>query len=315
MEKQERKNRKILTNNRLSTINKREMSFEGLAGTLESGEDGVYNLINQDKNQLLQPHISITKKDLEEIPPLRQLHDTIAHLKEVLPRLSGKAAYITKRNIIDLSKDQYLIKESFRKPVTCQKSYGSKFYLSYEDKTTLGPDNLAHPDGITLTNPEICCFILCNYSKLKESCEEAPQSDLWCLMEDFDRISSIALADSPLYEAIVTYKIDGMKNNDLALQLQVEFGIKHTPEYLSCLWRQKIPKMIASVAEDEWLNWYFLEIEKGKYKKCNCCGQIKLANNKNFSKNKTSKDSFYSICKSCRNAKARAKKELKLKNE
>ena len=45
--------------------------------------------------------------------------------------------------------------------------------------------------------------------------------------------------------------------------------------------------------------------EKGKYKKCSRCGKIKLAHNKYFSKNKTSKDGFYSICKSCRNSKAK----------
>ena len=44
-------------------------------------------------------------------------------------------------------------------------------------------------------------------------------------------------------------------------------------------------------------------IEKGKWKKCSRCGQIKLAHNKYFSKNKTSKDGFYSICKNCRNNK------------
>jgi hypothetical protein len=43
--------------------------------------------------------------------------------------------------------------------------------------------------------------------------------------------------------------------------------------------------------------------EKGTYKKCSRCGQIKLANNKYFSINKTSKDGFYSICKCCRNSK------------
>ena len=43
--------------------------------------------------------------------------------------------------------------------------------------------------------------------------------------------------------------------------------------------------------------------EKGKYKTCTRCGQIKLAHNKYFSKNKTSKDGFYSICKCCRNSK------------
>jgi hypothetical protein len=44
-----------------------------------------------------------------------------------------------------------------------------------------------------------------------------------------------------------------------------------------------------------------LKEEKGTYKHCNRCGQIKLANNKYFSINKTSKDGWYSICKECRN--------------
>ena len=88
-------------------------------------------------------------------------------------------------------------------------------------------------------------------------------------------------------------------------KIQEEFGIKHSVEYISSLWRNKIPKLIASEAEDRLLNWYFLNEMKGKYKKCSRCGEIKLAHNKYFSKNKTSKDGFYSICKCCRNSKAK----------
>lgn len=83
----------------------------------------------------------------------------------------------------------------------------------------------------------------------------------------------------------------------------MEFGIKHSLEYISSLWRNKIPKMFAAAAEDEYLNWYYTFVEPGKWKRCSRCGQIKLAHNKYFSKNKTSKDSFYSICKECRNKK------------
>lgn len=49
MEKQERKERRILTDNRMTTVNKRETSFEGLVSQLENGEDGIYNLITNDK--------------------------------------------------------------------------------------------------------------------------------------------------------------------------------------------------------------------------------------------------------------------------
>ena len=71
MEKQEKKERKILTENRMMTVNKRETSFEGLVSQLENGEDGIYNLISDNKHTIFQPKVTITKKDLEEIEPLR----------------------------------------------------------------------------------------------------------------------------------------------------------------------------------------------------------------------------------------------------
>lgn len=304
MEKQERKKHKILTENRLVTVNKRETSYEGLTAQLESGEDGIYNLINENKNQILTPKVSITKKDLEEIAELRQVREAIDTLKAQMPKLSGKAAYITKKTIIDLSKDQYVIKDAFRRPVNIAgMNFGGKFPRKLEDNTTIGEDGLPIPSGVTLCDPAVCSFILCNYSRLKEDCYDNLHSDMWCLMQDFDAISAIALADSPIYDRIVTYKIDGMKNVDIVDKIQLEFGIKHTSEYISSLWRNKIPRMIADAAQEQWMDWYFLNIEKGKYKKCNRCGQIKLANNRYFSKNKTSKDGWYSLCKKCRNNK------------
>ena len=71
MEKQERRERKILTDNRMTTVNKRETSFEGLISQFENCEDGIYNLISEDKNTIFQPKLTITKKDLEEIPFLQ----------------------------------------------------------------------------------------------------------------------------------------------------------------------------------------------------------------------------------------------------
>lgn len=78
MEKQEKKEKKILTENRLATINKRETSYENLASKFENGEDGIYNIVNEDKHVIFQPKISITKKDREQIPELSQTDAAIA---------------------------------------------------------------------------------------------------------------------------------------------------------------------------------------------------------------------------------------------
>lgn len=303
MEKQERKEKKILTENRMATVNKRETSFEGLASQLENGEDGIYNLMNENKNQILQPKVTITKKDLEEIQPLQQLREAINAWEAKLKVTEGKSAFVIKKAVIEMRKDQYLIKDAYRKPIIPKNVVRSKHEIKLDENTIIGQDNFPIPDGISLLSPNVCSAILCNYSKLKGDSEGRFDEDLWYLIESFDTISTKALKNYPLYEKIVTYKIDGMQNIQIADCLQKEFGIKHTPEYISCLWRNKIPKLIASAAEDEWLYWYYLNVEKGQYKKCSRCGQIKLAHNKYFSKNKTSRDGFYSICKECRNKK------------
>jgi hypothetical protein len=68
MEKQEKKERKVLTDNRMATVNKRETSYEGLVSQLENGEDGIYNMMINNKNTIFQPKVIITKQDVEEIP-------------------------------------------------------------------------------------------------------------------------------------------------------------------------------------------------------------------------------------------------------
>ena len=86
-------------------------------------------------------------------------------------------------------------------------------------------------------------------------------------------------------------------------EAQAKYNRKHPVEYISSLWTNKIPKLIAEKAKEKYLIWHYTEKEVGKWKRCSKCKCIKLAHNKFFSKNSTSKDGFYSICKSCRNKK------------
>ena len=303
MEKQERKERKILTDNRMTTVNKRETSFEGLVSQFENGEDGIYNLITENKNIIFQPKVSITKKDIEEIEPLRQVREAISFWEEKLKTATGRNAYIIKSAVIELRKDQYVIKNAYRRPITLTKITHSKNTPALDEEITINEDGTITSTGVSLTNPAVCSAILCNYSKLKEDSWGYFENDMWYLIYDFERVCDKALEKYPLYQKIVECKIDGMQNIDIQLVLQQEFGIKHSVEYISSLWRKKIPSLIASQAEDDYLNWYYTQVEPGVYKKCSRCGQVKLAHNRYFSKNKTSRDGFYSICKCCRNKK------------
>jgi hypothetical protein len=78
MEKEERNQKKIMTDNRKMTINKRETSFEGLISKFENGEDGIYNILDTgNKNVIFQPKLEITPEDLERVPEIQQAIDAI----------------------------------------------------------------------------------------------------------------------------------------------------------------------------------------------------------------------------------------------
>lgn len=309
MDKEERRSRHILTENRSSTINKRETSYEGLASQFEAGEDTIYNLATDDRNQIFSPKVSITKRDLEEIPFLRQLRDSIEYWEARSKCASGREAYIIKRTLIDLRKDQYVIKTAYRRPITFNQLTHSKNFIPLQGEIFLDFDFEGYPftwfEGVSLTDPKCCSAILCNYSRLKQDSWGNFESDTWYLVNDFETVADRALRNEPLLYRLMELKIDGLQNHEIADQLQLEFGIKHSNEYLSCLWRKKIPALIASAAEDEYFDWYFLNEEKGTYKRCSKCGQVKLAMPKYFSRNSTAKDKLYSVCKACRNKKGR----------
>ena len=305
MDKQERKQKKILTDNRMITVNKRETSFEGLVGKLENGEDGLYNIITNDKNVIFTPKVTITEDDIKNIPGLKELREEIEKVEEECKHARGKRAFILKKQLIAMRQDQYVLKEVYKKPVYVMNITKSLSGIDLAEDIGLDAEGEVTSTGlINFYNPKHISALLCNYSQIKEACWDKFNSDIKWLMEDLDSLVDSTLKnDYPLYYDIVIYKIDGLSNLEIQERLNDDYGIKHSVEYISSLWRNKIPKMISDKAANDQLVWHFTNEEYGKWKRCSRCGQIKLAHNHFFSKNNTSKDGFYSICKCCRNKK------------
>lgn len=303
MEKQEKKEKKILTDNRMATVNKRECSFEGLAAQMENGEDGIYGLVNESKNVIFQPKISITQHDLDTIPCLKQLRDTINAWEVALKKASGtKQAFMMKKALIEMRKDQYIIKQAYQKPIIpCKITRSVRSHIPLDDTSYLNGQEVVI-QGVSLMDPNVISAILCNYSKLKEDSYDQFDGDTWYLIQSFEEICDKALEDFPIYQRIVELKIDKMQNSDIQEALKQEFGTTYSIEYISSLWRNKIPKLIAEEALEDFLKWQY-RINNYPMKKCSKCGQLKPAHNQFFSRNKTSKDGLYSICKRCRNKK------------
>jgi len=312
MDKEEKKKKEIITDNRMITINKRETSYQGLVSKFENGEDGLYNItIDNDKNVLLTPKISISPKDVAEIPALADLTEAIENIKKQVSRATGKRKYALKKQLIEMCQEQYTIKNAVKQPMFSTNIIKSFAHSDFGENITFDENGMPVSDGIcSFFNPKHISALLCNYSALKEESWGKFDGDCYYMMLDLDNLIEDTLRDNyPLYYDLLIYKIDGRSNAEIQFLLELDHGIKHSVEYISSLWRNKIPKLLAENAVKRYLNWYYTTQEKGKWKKCSRCGEIKLAHNLYFSKNKTSKDGFYSICKDCRNKKTDKEEE------
>ena len=310
MDKEERKKKKILTDNRMVTVNRRETSFQGLAGQLENGEDGIYNMIANDKNIIFMPKVTITEEDIKEIPGLKDLRDAIDNVEKQFKAATGKRKFLLKKQLIEMRQDQYVLKSAYRQSMYMMNVTKSFSKLQLDGKITITEDGqVKSTELVSLFDQKHVSALLCNYSKLKEDAWSKFSSDSYYLMEDLDNLIERTLKDKyPLYYDLLIYKIDGKQNIEIQELLNEKHGIKHSVEYISSLWRNKIPKLLAEQAQEDYLIWYYTMQERGKWKRCSRCGEVKLAHNRFFSKNKTSKDGYYSICKTCRNKKPAQKK-------
>lgn len=90
--KKERKlEQPIITRNRETTIDKREISYEGIVASLENGEDGLYAMIRNDKNQILDPRDPISEEEKNSIPGMREYMNTIESLTRQFNKATSSA--------------------------------------------------------------------------------------------------------------------------------------------------------------------------------------------------------------------------------
>ncbi|NMA73813.1 MAG: hypothetical protein GX963_06545, partial [Bacteroidales bacterium] len=219
MEKEERKERKILTPNRMVTVNKRETSFEGVVSKFEKNKDGIYGIINEDKNVILSPKVSITAKDIAEIPFIAQIRESIKILKAIPDR-----NYIVQQAIIDLSQTQYLVKDAYLKPMKSKNS------------SIAEPPILDWCSLLDFKDWNIVKAFLHNYSELKTNSDQKIQSDMFWILKDFEELADKALQErEPMLYDIMLCKIMNMQNKDIQKQLEQDYGRTYSVEYISSL--------------------------------------------------------------------------------
>ena len=102
----------IVTKNREVTVSKRQVSFEGTVESLSNGEDGLYNMIVEDKDILLDHRAPITQEDIDTIPGIKEGLETIEMLKKQFDNATGPQKYSLKRQIISKYQEVYAQKSA-----------------------------------------------------------------------------------------------------------------------------------------------------------------------------------------------------------
>lgn len=148
-------------------------------------------------------------------------------------------------------------------------------------------------------SPESCCidydeFDFLNFNHVKEllSCNSNLTTDLGCLVYDLKNIISKLNLDNFEKEIIM------LLNNDIS-QEEISERLNITNRKVKQIISKICNKVIKQYFKDL-EDWYYLNISKGKYKKCSKCGEIKIATKSNFSPDNSKKDNYKSICKKCR---------------
>lgn len=117
-------------------------------------------------------------------------------------------------------------------------------------------------------------------------------TDLGCLIYDLNRLLEKCELNKLDWDVLTLYRQEDMTVRDIADKLGIKF-----PFVWATL--KKICNRIIDAYEDQMEDWYYLNVVKGKYKKCSRCGEIKIANERNFGRHPNTVDGLQSVCKKC----------------
>lgn len=287
--------KEIVSQSRVNTIRKREVGLK----------NNNFDIIEaDDKNKIAAPHITITKKDINTIEPLKQLYEAIVQTEKVYKKTKNKKL---KKMLIEMRKDQYIIKSAYTKPIFFLQPLKSSTVFNYDEDTMYfteeGNIKMISENRIDFTKSKHIAALLKFYSSLVQNSYFDLENDMRWILKDLDNLIEKTLSDKPMYHDIIIMKIDGKSNQDIKNFLIEKYNKNYTVEYISYLYKHRIPSMIAFQYKKDWVEWFYTYKVKGNWKKCSRCGEVKLAHKFFYSKNTSSKDGFYTICKECRRKK------------
>lgn len=280
------------TEKQLERVKNKEVSIEKIVNNIsksktepEDFDPNIYDevldfLIRQGNNYKHEIKQKISKKDLddEELKCVREYQDNIDRFKIQLDKLRNKNKDKPRQKklmsiLSSWKDDQVLCKDKIKGTIYFKQPLPDTTEIDYEQFDFFDKEH-----------------VLCLLKILPRDLT----TDLGCLIYDLNKIiEECNLSDVDL-KILKLYREEDSTQETIAKRL----GIKQ--QYVSAT-LNKICNKIIKKFEEIYEDWYYLNICKGKYKKCSKCGEIKLVNKRYFYKHPNTKDGFEQNCKQCKN--------------
>lgn len=248
-------------------------------------DDDTMIVLKPIKNIKLVPNRSISKQYIVEHEELQCYQDLIDHLNEVqnnkeLQNNINKKMNMNKNEGWYKYKCDYM-KSSLREDMGYVQNSYNPLYIPkklLKDNGSVTWDCLDILD-VTHVKPLLQLY--------REKDEYDFTSDIDCILYDLGVVlNKVKLTDKQ--QEVLELWIDGMTIKNISKELN-----KKQQAISQML--DTIVEKIVKVYEEQIEDWYYLNINKGEYKKCNKCGEIKLINK--FNKN--GKGGIRNMCKIC----------------
>lgn len=316
--KEQRREYKIYRDEQLFQKMIKEQSVEG-----ETGADTdliLHFLMKNNQNFKVEKKQKIEKCDIEEIPELKEykiMLDSISFkLRRIalLEKLYGKTKGFSDLKVLTLE-DKVLLEEYKIKVEDLTKNFYKEQQrqkaLLKKQSALIKEDMLYIKDckkGTIYFKQPLADSIEIDYDMLDwNNAEQVDallrippkgedlQNDMVCIQADLKQlIKKCDLSERDL-EILHMYRV-GMTLETIGKKLNITK--KAVDKYID-----KIINKIINTYNEEYEDWYYLEVEKGVYKTCSKCGEVKLATKRNFATDKQGKFGLKSVCKECNSKK------------
>ena len=222
--------------------------------------------------------LKLEKEDLEKYPPMKDYYEFYNYLKEESKRLWG-TKNLSKEEMVRRGKIKKLLPEIKKDMMDAKK----QLQMPIIWKSPLKDNGGADYDLLDMFDKEVVKELLRVHKGVDL------QDDLSCILVDLENlINKIEFTDKQ--RKVLELWSNGLATGEISKKLNVKPNT-----VASCL--NGVVDLIVKQYEKEYEEWYYLNIRKGEYKRCNRCGNVKLVSQ--FNKN--GKKGLKPMCKKCEN--------------